>query len=1094
MPQLRTTDEGTHVDLPLETLHTDSISLVKEDDGGGTGVLHGEPSSIIACQARTVSLGMHHESDDEKKISVHHHGGNEPSPSSVQVDQHSMQQKTVSEAKVHESVDVNSVEDEALLNGQPYEGLQQMDDTSAVATAQRYARLCGEESRFLDAITAQEVQPDHTPLLDDNDFFGMGSEVRRAVFETYGIRQLREWQINMLKSHTSEVSSKNALILAPTSSGKTLVAVILLLRCLIVQRRDAILALPFVAIVAEKVRELKLLATKLNIFTVAEYAGKKGRFPPPVSKNHLRTLYVASTEKANGIWKLLCKTEDRRLEIGTIVIDEIHMISQGKRGVVVEELVTQFLYWCDSASRLLAMSATVGNTLELRRFVGAGSCSGANIYQVSNRPTEVEEFLVVGGSAMKIVKDTESNRRALCFNEPAKLILLHNDILKNSDLDVFNEDDWRFIARLVFDALSRHEPVLVFCGTKVLCQQLCVMLTKVHNAVFREQNIASDDVKRQREYLIGHLQSESKGRVPPELLKGIRCGIGFHNASLHTTERKALEEAYTRGIINVLTCTTTLAMGINLPASRIIIVPFISKDVFISSTSYIQMVGRGGRGCAQNPSSRPDSYIFLPPSQVGRFEALLMQDVESVRSELLEESMYYNRCMVGHVTEATDKHNFNGVTRLLMSSLEIGSDDVLKLTDLISMYKLTLQYQIAKKKEGSGSMFVRSIKPLLLAVQSLVKRGFLTVLSNKEQDHNPKINMHVEEIFESDGEDFDAKLAHRHRPHSPENWMSSTTSEKEDLELELASAINKGSLQSPDYGLRLTAFAIATASGSLSLDDATKFVAEINEYQERLCMRDYLIFLYLSLTKDMCRPIVDPPTSTRAVYDATTLISEKIATPYTRHSAMQTFEMVGLPQNKVELWSKVSPRIRSDPAFNDKLTRMWSALFLNDLIQSPEAYEELCVSYGFDRGMVLELSTSLASRCMNLKSFCLALDEYWWYANLANIVAAKLQDSAIDEIRPLMELNHVTPASENINRARAKDMVKMGLKTIRDVALVDAPLVLSERVRNMPKWTAAEIVFDARLHMMQDAVELAAESEDCKEALRRKPVTTNLLS
>ncbi|XP_052131219.1 uncharacterized protein LOC127751550 [Frankliniella occidentalis] len=106
---------------------------------------------------------------------------------------------------------------------------------------------------------------------------------------------------------------------------------------------------------------------------------------------------------------------------------------------------------------------------------------------------------------------------------------------------------------------------------------------------------------------------------------------------------------------------------------------------------------------------------------------------------------------------------------------------------------------------------------------------------------------------------------------------------------------------------------------------------------------------------------------------------------------------------------------------------------------------------------------------------------------MSSLVARKLQDAAIEEIRPLLQLNHVTPA-------RAKEMLRMGLKTIRDVALVDPPLLLSLGVTNMPKWTAVEIVSDARLHIMQDALELAAESEDCRDAISRRPVTTSAMS
>jgi ATP-dependent helicase YprA (DUF1998 family) len=136
----------------------------------------------------------------------------------------------------------------------------------------------------------------------------MGADVRRAV---YGITKLHDWQSEMLERHiVNDKCLKNGLVIAPTSGGKTLVSVILLLRCVLVQKKGAVLALPYVALVAEKVRELKKLSTALQSFHVAEYAGSKGLYPLPKSKISLRTLYIATTEKANAIPKFLHKNGD----------------------------------------------------------------------------------------------------------------------------------------------------------------------------------------------------------------------------------------------------------------------------------------------------------------------------------------------------------------------------------------------------------------------------------------------------------------------------------------------------------------------------------------------------------------------------------------------------------------------------------------------------------------------------------------------------------------------------------------------------------------------------------------------------------------
>lgn len=60
-------------------------------------------------------------------------------------------------------------------------------------------------------------------------------------------------------------------------------------------------------------------------------------------------------------------------------------------------------------------------------------------------------------------------------------------------------------------------------------------------------------------------------------------------------EREMVESCYRSGIVRVLTATSTLAAGVNLPARRVIFrQPRIGKD-FIDGTRYRQMAGRAGR-------------------------------------------------------------------------------------------------------------------------------------------------------------------------------------------------------------------------------------------------------------------------------------------------------------------------------------------------------------------------------------------------------------------------------------------------------------------------------------------------------------------
>uniref|UniRef100_A0A7M4EV62 DExD/H-box helicase 60 n=1 Tax=Crocodylus porosus TaxID=8502 RepID=A0A7M4EV62_CROPO len=69
-------------------------------------------------------------------------------------------------------------------------------------------------------------------------------------------------------------------------------------------------------------------------------------------------------------------------------------------------------------------------------------------------------------------------------------------------------------------------------------------------------------------------------------------GIGYHHASMTAKQKQFVEMLFRMGYIQVVTATSTLALGINMPCKSVV---FSENSVYLDALNYRQMSGRAGR-------------------------------------------------------------------------------------------------------------------------------------------------------------------------------------------------------------------------------------------------------------------------------------------------------------------------------------------------------------------------------------------------------------------------------------------------------------------------------------------------------------------
>lgn len=396
--------------------------------------------------------------------------------------------------------------------------------------------------------------------------------------------EMFDWQCECLKNPKVLFEGANLVYSAPTSAGKTLVSEILMIKNIVERKKKALFILPFVSVVREKMFYLQVsLLQKQNQILIDFYSqdlmassgmrveGFFGGYHPPGGFESI-DLAVCTIEKANSIINRLLE-QDKLSDVGTIVIDEIHLISDSSRGYILELLLTKILFMCEKRQhkiQLVTMSATLPNVELLQRWLKA------EFFCTDYRPIELREMIKIG---KKI------------YDQKMKLVRVLDEKWKE-----FFPNDTDEVCELAMETILENCQLIIFCPSKDWCEQLCTNLARgIHNMLKTKAGSIDEIIDKKRmEILLEQIKSLPAG-VDQVLQRSLVYGCAFHHAGLTTDERDLIEMGFKDGSLKVLVATSTLSSGVNLPARRVIIrTPMFGKKM-MSNLTYRQMIGRAGR-------------------------------------------------------------------------------------------------------------------------------------------------------------------------------------------------------------------------------------------------------------------------------------------------------------------------------------------------------------------------------------------------------------------------------------------------------------------------------------------------------------------
>ena len=357
-------------------------------------------------------------------------------------------------------------------------------------------------------------------------------------------------------------SNNNVLVVAPTGSGKTLIAE-KSIEYYLKQNKNIFYTTPIKALSNQKYNDFKKAGVDVGLLT-----GDR-----TIDKN--KDLIIATTE----ILRNMIFSKDKKLSnTGLIILDEVHYLGDNERGTTWEEI----LIHADLGIKFLCLSATVKNKNEFLEWI-VSLRGPTSLVENNQRPVPLEISLVTTNKTsnnIKILKSTNKKKN----NNNSKLSKLTQNIKKPNLDDQVNYLEDKSLTPCIFFYFSRERvesKARQLSNKKKVVDDHKIIRDKF-NQIFGDLDILDHSLLNLDE----HLWMWSRG-------------VAFHHAGLAPIVKEFIEFLFLNKYIKFLFATETLALGINMPAKSIYLDRLNKYDGIktrlISQSEFLQLTGRAGR-------------------------------------------------------------------------------------------------------------------------------------------------------------------------------------------------------------------------------------------------------------------------------------------------------------------------------------------------------------------------------------------------------------------------------------------------------------------------------------------------------------------
>ena len=382
--------------------------------------------------------------------------------------------------------------------------------------------------------------------------------------------------------------SDDLVVSLPTSAGKTRIAELCILRCLAGGKR-VVFVTPLRALSAQTETTLQRTFGPLGK-TISALYGSIGVSGFDEDAIRERDIVVATPEKLDFALRNDSSLLD---DVGLLVFDEGHMIGLNEREVRYEVQIQRLLRRADAHERrIVCLSAILPDGDQLDDFAGwlRRDHPGA-VIRHDWRPTRLWFGEVVWSSPnarlnLRIGDERPWVQRFLTGAVPPNWVPP-----KRRRTKLFPCDQRELCLATAWRLVEDGQTVLIFCPERRSVEPFADVIVDLHERGALRSLLESDPAVLNTAIALG----EEWLGPDSAIIKCLRLGVALHHGALPTAYRKEVERLLRDNILKVTISSPTLAQGLNLSATAVVMHSLHRFGERIEISEFKNVIGRAGR-------------------------------------------------------------------------------------------------------------------------------------------------------------------------------------------------------------------------------------------------------------------------------------------------------------------------------------------------------------------------------------------------------------------------------------------------------------------------------------------------------------------